>query len=138
MLPIGIAIIKQLNENKIFGKVLMLGIAYSFNRCSNCDWHSLKFSFSRSYFKYRYEITFQMVFVWISNFNYTLFFCWIYLTRVAYKFESNSFPGGKQNQTIKKELGPISYEEKLVASFCFSRFVLISRSFFLQVPTIIR
>ena len=29
MLPIGIAIIKQLNENKIFGKALMLGIAYS-------------------------------------------------------------------------------------------------------------
>ena len=56
------------------------------------------------------------------------------MTRVAYKFESNSFHGGKiEIERLKKELGPISYEEKLVAIvFTLAGLCWISRSFFLQ------
>ena len=138
MLPIGIAIIKQLNENKIFGKALMLGIAYSASIGGVATVigtpPNLVLAGVISEI-YGYEITFSKWFLFGFPISIILlFFCWIYLTRVAYKFESNSFPGGKTEiQTIKKELGPISYEEKLVAIvFALAGLCWISRSFFLQ------
>ena len=138
MLPIGIAIIKQLNENKIFGKALMLGIAYSASIGGVATVigtpPNLVLAGVISEI-YGYEITFSQWFLFGFPISIILlFFCWIYLTRVAYKFESNSFPGGKAEiQTIKKELGPISYEEKLVAIvFALAGLCWISRSFFLQ------
>ena len=138
MLPIGIAIIKQLNENKIFGKALMLGIAYSASIGGVATVigtpPNLVLAGVISEI-YGYEITFSKWFLFGFPISIILlFFCWIYLTRVAYKFESNSFPGGKAEiQTIKKELGPISYEEKLVAIvFTLAGLCWISRSFFLQ------
>ena len=138
MLPIGIAIIKQLNENKIFGKALMLGIAYSASIGGVATVigtpPNLVLAGVISEI-YGYEITFSQWFLFGFPISIILlFFCWIYLTRVAYKFESNSFPGGKTEiQTIKKELGPISYEEKLVAIvFALAGLCWISRSFFLQ------
>jgi sodium-dependent dicarboxylate transporter 2/3/5 len=138
MLPIGIAIIKQLNENKIFGKALMLGIAYSASIGGVATVigtpPNLVLAGVISEI-YGYEITFSKWFLFGFPISIILlFFCWIYLTRVAYKFESNSFPGGKAEiQTIKKELGPISYEEKLVAIvFALAGLCWISRSFFLQ------
>ena len=138
MLPIGIAIIKQLNENKIFGKALMLGIAYSASIGGVATVigtpPNLVLAGVISEI-YGYEITFSKWFLFGFPISIILlFFCWIYLTRVAYKFESNSFPGGKvEIQTIKKELGPISYEEKLVAIvFALAGLCWISRSFFLQ------
>ena len=138
MLPIGIAIIKQLNENKIFGKALMLGIAYSASIGGVATVigtpPNLVLAGVISEI-YGYEITFSQWFLFGFPISIILlFFCWIYLTRVAYKFESNSFPGGKTEiQTIKKELGPISYEEKLVAIvFALAGLCWISRTFFLQ------
>jgi sodium-dependent dicarboxylate transporter 2/3/5 len=138
MLPIGIAIIKQLNENKIFGKALMLGIAYSASIGGVATVigtpPNLVLAGVISEI-YGYEITFSKWFLFGFPISIILlFFCWIYLTRVAYKFESNSFPGGTAEiQTIKKELGPISYEEKLVAIvFALAGLCWISRSFFLQ------
>ena len=138
MLPIGIAIIKQLNENKIFGKALMLGIAYSASIGGVATLigtpPNLVLAGVVSEI-YGHEITFSQWFLFGFPISIILlFFCWIYLTRVAYKFESNSFPGGKAEiQTIKKELGPISYEEKLVAIvFALAGLCWISRSFFLQ------
>lgn len=138
MLPIGIAIIKQLNENKIFGKALMLGIAYSASIGGVATVigtpPNLVLAGVISEI-YGYEITFSKWFLFGFPISIILlFFCWIYLTRVAYKFESNSFPGGKAEiQTIKKELGPISFEEKLVAIvFALAGLCWISRSFFLQ------
>ena len=138
MLPIGIAIIKQLNENKTFGKALMLGIAYSasIGGVSTLIGTPPNLVLAGVISEiYGYEITFSEWFLFGLPISITLlFFCWIYLTRVAYKFESNSFPGGKTEiQTIKKELGPISYEEKLVAIvFALAGLCWISRSFFLQ------
>ena len=138
MLPIGIAIIKQLNENKIFGKALMLGIAYSASIGGVATLigtpPNLVLAGVVSEI-YGHEITFSKWFLFGFPISIILlFFCWIYLTRVAYKFESNSFPGGKAEiQTIKKELGPISFEEKLVAIvFALAGLCWISRSFFLQ------
>ena len=84
---------------------------------------------------YGYEITFSEWFLFGLPISITLlFFCWIYLTRVAYKFESNSFLGGNTEiKRLKKELGPISYEEKLVGIiFTLAGLCWISRSFFLQ------
>ena len=138
MLPIGIAIIKQLNENKTFGKALMLGIAYSASIGGVATLigtpPNLVLAGVVSEI-YGYEITFSQWFLFGFPISITLlFFCWIYLTRVAYKFESKSFLGGNTEiKRLKKELGPISYEEKLVAIvFTLAGLCWISRSFFLQ------
>ena len=138
MLPIGIAIIKQLNENKIFGKALMLGIAYSASIGGVATVigtpPNLVLAGVISEI-YGYEITFSKWFLFGFPISVMLlFFCWIYLTRVAYKFESKSFlEGNTEIKRLKKELGPISYEEKLVATiFTLAGLCWISRSFFLQ------
>ena len=138
MLPIGIAIIKQLNENKTFGKALMLGIAYSasIGGVSTLIGTPPNLVLAGVISEiYGYEITFSEWFLFGFPISIMLlFFCWIYLTRVAYKFESNSFLGGNTEiKRLKKELGPISYEEKLVAIvFTLAGLCWISRSFFLQ------
>ena len=138
MLPIGIAIIKQLNENRTFGKALMLGIAYSASIGGVATLigtpPNLVLAGVVSEI-YGYEITFSQWFLFGFPISITLlFFCWIYLTRVAYKFESKSFlEGNTEVKRLKKELGPISYEEKLVAIvFTLAGLCWISRSFFLQ------
>ena len=138
MLPIGIAIIKQLNENRTFGKALMLGIAYSASIGGVATLigtpPNLVLAGVVSEI-YGYEITFSQWFLFGFPISITLlFFCWIYLTRVAYKFESKSFlEGNTEIKRLKKELGPISYEEKLVAIvFTLAGLCWISRSFFLQ------
>ena len=128
MLPIAMAIVDQLkdnpdtieNENKIFGKALMLGIAYSASIggistligtppnlilagvVEETVGYEITFS---TWFKFGFPISFIL-----------LFLCWKYLTVIAFKFEQKSFPGGIKE--IKKQLqkiGTISYEEKLVA-----------------------
>ena len=138
MLPIGIAIIKQLSENKTFGKALMLGIAYSASIGGVATLigtpPNLVLAGVVSEI-YGHEITFSQWFLFGFPISIMLlFFCWIYLTRVAYKFESKCFLGGNTEiKRLKKELGPISYEEKLVAIvFTLAGLCWISRSFFLQ------
>ena len=63
-----------------------------------------------------------------------LAFCWIYLTRFAFTFKQIEFPGGlKEIKRLKTELGPLSYEERLVGVvFLLAAFSWISRSFILQ------
>jgi solute carrier family 13 (sodium-dependent dicarboxylate transporter), member 2/3/5 len=57
--------------------------------------------------------------------------CWVYLGRVAFTMHIKSLPGGRQLiQQERHALGPISYEEKAVASvFCFAAFMWITRGF---------
>lgn len=146
MLPIGIAIIKELKdnpatvegENKIFGKALMLGIAYSASIGGVATLigtpPNLVLAGVISEI-YGYEITFLEWFLFGFPISITLLiFCWVYLTRVAYTFKQTEFPGGKAEITrLKKELGPISYEEKRVAIvFTLAGFCWISRSYLLQ------
>ena len=106
MLPIGIAIIKQLkdnpdtekNENIIFGKALMLGIAYSASIGGIATLIGtppnlvLAGVISETY---GYEINFLEWFMFGFPIALILLaFCWIYLTRFAFTFKQIEFPGG--------------------------------------------
>ncbi len=146
MLPIGVAIIKQLkdnpntkaDENQVFGKALMLAIAYSasigglgtlIGTPPNLVLAGVVSDI------YNYEITFLQWFMFGFPISMVLLFiCWKYLTRFAFKFEQAEFPGGKQEiKRLLKTLGKISYEEKMVSLvFGVTAFCWITRSFLLQ------
>ncbi|WP_040280075.1 SLC13 family permease [Psychroserpens damuponensis] len=146
MLPIGIAIIKQLkdnpntieNENTIFGKALMLAIAYSasiggigtlIGTPPNLVLAGVVSDI------YGYEITFSQWFIFGFPISLILLvICWQYLTRFAFTFKQTEFPGGKQEiKRLLKTLGKISYEEQIVAIvFAITAFCWITRSFLLQ------
>jgi len=146
MLPIGMAIIKQLkdnpdtveDENQTFGKALMLAIAYSasiggvatlIGTPPNLVLAGVVLD------TYGYEITFMQWFSFgLPIAVLLLFICWKYLTRYAFQFKQLEFPGGKQEiKRQLKQLGTLSYEEKMVAFvFAFTAFAWISRSFLLQ------
>lgn len=146
MLPIGMAIVAQLrdnpktieNETQIFGKALMLAIAYSasigglstlIGTPPNLvlagivqELYGIEISFSK-WIAFGLPISLVLLFI-----------CWRYLTTVAFKFQQKSFPGGKAE--IRKQLtslGNISYEEKVVlVVFAATAFSWISRSFLLN------
>jgi solute carrier family 13 (sodium-dependent dicarboxylate transporter), member 2/3/5 len=147
MLPIGIAIIKQMkdlkatpeDENLIFGKTLMLSIAYSASIGGMATLIGTPPNLVLTGIVqelYGIEISFLKWFVFglpISIF--LLFTSWIYLTRVAYKFPNINFESGKIE--IKKhlsELGKITYEEKIVLMvFIIAGCSWITRTFFLNL-----
>lgn len=146
MLPIGLAIIKQLrdnpdtieDENQTFGKALMLAIAYSasigglatlIGTPPNLVLAGVVLD------TYGYEITFMQWFVFGLPISIILLFiCWKYLTSYAFSFKQKSFPGGKQEiKRLLSRLGKITYEEKVVAFvFALTAFCWITRSFLLQ------
>jgi sodium-dependent dicarboxylate transporter 2/3/5 len=146
MLPIGLAIIKQLkdnpdtdeDENLIFGKALMLGIAYSASiggiaTLIGTPPNLVLAGIIES--TYGYEITFLEWFQFgLPVALLLLIFCWYYLTRIAYKFKQVDFPGGlKEIQRLKSNLGIISKEERRVGFvFILASLCWISRSFILQ------
>ena len=152
MLPIGMAIVSQLrdnpdtieNENLIFGKALMLAIAYS----ASIGGVSTLIGTPPNLVlagvvqeTYGIEITFsKWIVVGFPISLILLMICWKYLTSVAFAFQQKEFPGGRAE--IKKQLnalGKISYEEKLVlAIFTTTAFAWISRSFLLKkiIPNI--
>ena len=146
ILPVGMAIVSQLrdnpatieDENLIFGKALMLSIAYSASIGGMATLigtppnlvlagvvkqaYNIEISFAQ-WFSFGFPIALIL-----------LFLCWMYLTRFAFQFKQKEFPGGREE--IKKqlqELGPISYEEKAVfIVFIFTAFSWITRSFLLK------
>jgi sodium-dependent dicarboxylate transporter 2/3/5 len=146
ILPVGMAIVIHLkdnphtieNENLIFGKALMLSIAYSASIGGMATLigtppnlvlagvvkqaYNIEISFSK-WFMFGFPISIILLVI-----------CWIYLTRFAFKFEQKKFPGGIQE--IKKQLkalGKISYEEKIVFTvFILTAFAWIMRSFLLK------
>tara|TARA_R110000765_G_scaffold214387_2_gene319423 strand:- start:3705 stop:5174 length:1470 start_codon:yes stop_codon:yes gene_type:complete len=146
MLPIGLAIIKQLqdnpdtieDENQTFGKALMLAIAYSasigglatlIGTPPNLVLAGVVLD------TYGYEITFMQWFIFGLPISVILIFiCWKYLTKYAFTFKQKTFPGGKEEiKRLLSKLGKISYEEKVVAFvFAFTAFCWITRSFLLQ------
>ncbi|MEM9917412.1 MAG: DASS family sodium-coupled anion symporter [Bacteroidota bacterium] len=146
MLPIGMAIVAQLsdnpdtieNENRIFGKALMLAIAYSASIGGMATLIGTPPNLVLAGIvqeTYGIEITFSKWIVFglpISIF--LLFICWRYLTHYAHRFTQTSFPGGRAE--IRKQLaalGKISYEEKTVLIvFALTAFAWISRSFLLN------
>jgi len=143
MLPIGMAIIHSLkdhpdteeDENAMFGKVLMLAIAYSASIGGIAtligtppnlvlagvvqEIYGVEISFAQ-WFKFGLPISMVLLTI-----------CWLYLTKVAFKFKIEEFPGGRQEiKRLLKNLGTLSYEEKVVlAIFALTATLWISRSY---------
>ena len=146
MLPIGLAIIKQLqdnpdtveDENQTFGKALMLAIAYSASIGGVATLIGTPPNLVLAGVildTYGYEITFMQWFAFGLPISVILIFiCWKYLTKYAFSFKQKSFPGGKQEiQRLLSSLGRITYEEKVVALvFALTAFCWITRSVLLQ------
>ena len=147
MLPIGMAIIAQLqdnpatkkNENLIFGKALMLAIAYSASIGGIATLIGTPPNLVLAGIvekTYGIEITFAQWFMFGFPISVVLLFiCWHFLTKVAFSFQQKEFPGGKAE--IKKQLsllGEMSYEEKSVlVVFVLTALCWISRSFLLKL-----
>jgi sodium-dependent dicarboxylate transporter 2/3/5 len=146
MLPIAMAIINQLtdnpdtvkNENSVFGKALMLSVAYSASiggmaTLIGTPVNLIMVGIVQEL--YGIEITFSQWFMIALPISIILLLlCWKYLTELAFSFDQNSFPGGRAK--IKEQLvalKEISYEEKAVLFvFILTAFAWISRSFFLN------
>jgi len=146
MLPMGMSIVSQLkdnpttieNENSIFGKALMLGIAYSASIGGIATLIGTPPNLVMAGFiqkTYGIEISFGQWFQFGLPISLLLLaIAWFYLTRVAFKFKQKEFPGGKQEvNRLIKELGPMQFEEKIVlVVFIATAFCWITRSFLLQ------
>ena len=146
MLPIGIAVVKQLAENPLLdksnintlGKMLMLGIAYG---CSIGGVATLIGTPPNLVLAgviqetYGIEITFaQWLKFGLPVSTILLFTGWFYLTRIAFKLKIEKFPGGKDEiNRLKQDLGTISREEKWVALiFACTAFCWMTRAYLLQ------
>ena len=146
MLPIGMAIIRQLqdnpetieNENKIFGKALMLAIAYSASIGGIATLIGTPPNLVLAGIvqeMYGIEITFsQWIMIGLPISLILLFICWKYLTTVSFSFKQRSFPGGRREiQRQLQQLGRISLEEKVVLTvFILTALAWITRSFLLN------
>ena len=152
ILPIGMAIVTQLkdnpktiqDENLIFGKALMLAIAYSASIGGMATLIGTPPNLVLAGVvkeTYGIEITFSQWFIFGFPISVMLLFiCWLYLTKVAFKFKQKAFPGGREEIRAQlKALGKMTYEEKTVlVVFACTAFAWISRSFLLKqiVPAI--
>jgi len=141
MLPIALAIISQLkddpstelNESEYFGKSLMLAIAYSasiggmatlFGTPPNLvfagvvkELYNIDIGFM-DWMKFGLPISITLLLI-----------CWLYLTRIAFKFKIEEFPGGRAKvKSLLTELGDWSKEELRVGLVFLSvAFMLIFR-----------
>jgi len=151
ILPVGLAIIAQLkddpntieNENLVFGKALMIAIAYS---ASIGGMATLIGTPPNMIFAGVVE---QSYGVKISMFDWMKFgvpisaslliICWLYLTKVAYKFPNEEFlEGRKEILNQIKLLGKFSYEEsRVLIVFSLTAIAWISRGYLETIiPTI--
>ena len=151
ILPVGLAIIAQLkddpntieNENVVFGKSIMIAIAYS---ASIGGMATLIGTPPNMIFAGVVE---QSYGIKISMFDWMKFgipisatlliICWLYLTKVAYKFPNEEFSEGRKeilNQI--KLLGKFSYEEsRVLIVFSLTAIAWISRGYLETIiPTI--
>ena len=125
-------------RNLIFGKALMLAIAYSatiggMSTLIGTPPNLVLAGVVEETFGY--EITFAQWFKFGFPISVVLLFlCWKYLTSISFKLKQKSFTDGRADITKQlKALGPISYEERLVAGvFTLTALAWISRSFFLN------
>ena len=123
MLPIGIAIVSQVSlKNNIlnsnFGKVLMLGIAYSasiggFATIYGTPPNLILLSNIEEYFNL--SIDFSSWFIMAFPLScMLLFICWYYLVNFSFDLSSLSNVSKETTSSKIKELGKIKYEEKAV------------------------
>ena len=152
MLPIAMAIVAQLrdnpetveDENRIFGKALMLAIAYSASIGGMATLIGTPPNLVLAGIvkeTMEVEITFAQ---WMS-FGFPisvvlLIICWQYLVKVAFQFKQKAFPGGRAEiRRLLKELGEMKYEELLVLGvFVLTGLAWMTRSFLLKkwIPAI--
>lgn len=146
MLPIGLAIIKQMkdlkdtpeDENIIFGKALLLSIAFSasiggmatlIGTPPNLVLAGIIQEF------YKIEISFMEWLIFGLPISVILLLVsWWYLTRYAFSFKEIAFTKGKEEITKQlKNLGKITFEERLVLGvFLITGIAWITRGFLLN------
>ena len=127
MLPIALSVINQLkdhpdtleNENKIFGKALMLGVAYSASaggiatligtppNLIFAGFVQENFNIEISFFQWM-KIGFPISII-------LMLFIWWFLTKYAFKLNKTGFPGGEEEiKNILSKMGGINNEEKKI------------------------
>jgi sodium-dependent dicarboxylate transporter 2/3/5 len=127
MLPIALSVINQLkdhpetleNENKVFGKALMLGVAYSASaggiatligtppNLIFAGFIQENFNIEISFFQWM-KIGFPVSII-------LMLFIWWFLTKYAFKLNKTGFPGGKEEiKKILSKMGKINNEEKKI------------------------
>ena len=146
ILPVGLAIISQLkdnpktiqNENLVFGKTLMLAIAYSASIGGMATLIGTPPNLVLAGViktSYNIEINFlQWMSFGLPISILLLFICWKYLTSIAYKFDDQNFDSGLNEINDQlKSLGKISYEEKSVMIvFIGTALAWITQSFIIK------
>ena len=146
ILPVGLAIISQLkdnpktiqNENLVFGKTLMLAIAYSASIGGMATLIGTPPNLVLAGViktSYNIEINFlQWMSFGLPISILLLFICWKYLTSFAYKFDDQNFDSGlNEINNQLKSLGKISYEEKSVMIvFIGTALAWITQSFIIK------
>ena len=146
ILPVGLAIISQLkdnpktiqNENLVFGKTLMLAIAYSASIGGMATLIGTPPNLVLAGViktSYNIEINFlQWMSFGLPISILLLFICWKYLTSIAYKFDDQNFDSGlNEINNQLKSLGKISYEEKSVMFvFIGTALAWITQSFIIK------
>ena len=141
ILPVGLAIISQLkddpntkeNENEIFGKSLMIAIAYSASIGGMATLIGTPPNMVLAgVVEESYGIKLNM-FDWmkfgVPLSSFLLMICWVYLTKIAFKFKNEEFSAGRDEilRQIKK-LGSFSNEEiKVLIVFILTALGWISR-----------
>lgn len=143
MLPIALAIVRQLqdhpdteeNEHTQFGKALMLAIAYSASIGGIATLIGTPPNLVLAGVVeelYGVEITFaQWIRFGLPISVCLLLICWWYLTKIAFRFQMEAFPGGKAEiKRLLKQLGRMSREEKSVLGvFLLTAILWINRSY---------
>lgn len=143
MMPIGMAIISQLrdnpntkeNETEVFGKSLMLAIAYSasIGGLATLIGTPPNLVFAGVIEKlYKVEVSFsQWIIFGLPISTILLILCWQYLVKYAFPIQQKEFPGGKSEiKRLVSELGVMSREEKsILIVFVVTALLWITRSF---------
>ena len=145
LLPVGMAIVVQLHdnpdtvedENTVFGKALMLAIAYAASIGGVATLIGTPPNLVMAGVikeSYGTAISFSQWFVFAFPLSIVLLLvCWYYLTHIAFKFRQKSFPGGKAE--IERQVGLLGDmtpdEKKVSAVFFTTALAWITKSFLL-------
>ncbi|MFT5571081.1 MAG: sodium-dependent dicarboxylate transporter 2/3/5 [Cyclobacteriaceae bacterium] len=147
MLPIGLAIIKEFEadaadhprDTRNFGKALMLAIAYSasiggFATLIGTPPNLVLIGILEQLYEVKISF-FQWMIFGLPLSLLLLAICWRYLVKYAFKFELKELPGGKEQiNRLVRDLGKLSYEEKVVAVvFALTAVAWICRSLIQQI-----
>ena len=143
MLPIALSVISQINdhpdtkenEHQLFGKALMLSVAYSASAGGIATLIGTPPNLIFAGFiedNLQTEVSFfQWLKIGLPISISLIIIIWIYLTKFAFKLNKTGFPGGKQEvQKLLDKMGPMKNEEKKVLLiFLITIFCWISRKY---------